>query len=124
MDGRDHAQDFINNPPQADEFLDEMILTLRCLLAEGNPYISTEEILEYLSENNHAMNKNVWQQDVLGRLRDNYVFIGGSRNGMFLIENRELALEAYGWLNRRIERERDRLDRLQEVSRDYGFPIP
>ena len=113
MPGREDAQDFVDNPPEVDEFLNEMIFTLRCLLEEGNPYVSTDVILEYLSENNHDMEKNDWQQDVLGRLRNHYVFIGGSSKGMFLIENRELALEAYGWLTRRIEKEQNRLDRLQ-----------
>ena len=131
MPGREDAQNFINTPPEREEFREEIVLTLHCILDEserrGSPYVPTAVILNYLADQGYEMTVTQWQQNVLGRLRNmprRGVFIGASSKGMFLIENEFLAIEAVEFYRRRIASEERRLESLRDVFELYGYPFP
>ena len=100
-----------------DRNYEAMKITVEYLLknakGEANA-ISINRIRMHLRTRRHPMGRGTFQHNVLGILRDNVVFIGASRKGLFLIVDKDDAEKARGFYVDRIAAEEYRLKNLDE----------
>jgi hypothetical protein len=81
--------------------------------------ISTDSIIRHLTTKGYEIKKEDWQINVLGPLRDNGIFIGSKRGGrtagMYIIANKQDALQTHASIYDRITVERQRLFKLEDL---------
>lgn len=123
------ARDFLNNPnrhenhPHYTVMRDTIDFLLNNAIGLSNA-VPTRRIIEHLNNLGHEIHREKWQVEILGYLRENGVFIGSKVGlGIFLIENRNDALEAYHSIQRRVRTERRRLSILEDLIGQAGWNI-
>jgi hypothetical protein len=105
----------------SDPHCDMMIDTVAYLLENARGYTnrkSTDVIVSHLRELGYDnIKREDWQVNVMGKLRDNGIFIGskkGGHGGIFLIVTKEDASIVHASYGTRIEKEARRLQILNE----------
>ncbi len=124
------ARNFVDNPqpdhashPRFPVMVETVRYLLDCAIGIENA-VSTNEIIDFLHGAGHDIDRETWQIEVLGYLRDNGIFIGSSgQRGMFLIRDQNDAREARNFIRNRIERERQRLSALENLMGEAGWTI-
>ncbi len=86
--------------------------------------INTDRIVDHLTSRHYVINREQWEQEVLGPLRDSGIFIGSSNRGIFIVRNREHAIETYRFYAKRIIAESQRLGILANLIRTAGWDLP
>lgn len=77
---------------------------------------STDKIVDFLKEKGHEINRYQWQIAVLGKLREEGIFIAANKSkGMFIVKNKDEAENFYSQYAKRIEKENDRLAFLRAL---------
>lgn len=118
------AQQFLVNPGNLKKHKKLVLMqeTVKFLLenAVGADHaISTDNIIRHLNSKGYKIKKEDWQINVLGPLRDNGIFIGsrrgGHKSGMYIIANKQDALQTHGSIYDRVFIERQRLLKLEKL---------
>lgn len=115
------AQDFIKNPSEleGEKYLDVMVITVQYLLDNAiglKNAKSTDKIIKYLETKKIKINRNQWEILVLGPLRENKIFIASHKTkGMYIPENEEEAWNFYLSYKKRVLKETDRMNALEEL---------
>lgn len=122
------ARSFVSNPNQSLPRWQEMRETLDYLLRNNHighrNAVSTDIIVQHLNDSNFHINREQWEQEVLGPLRDRRIFIGSSRRGIFIIDDRSDAVEVYRLYATRILAESERLGILSDLIRQANWSSP
>lgn len=75
---------------------------------------STDDVIAFLNAHGHAINRHQWQINVLGKLREEGIFIASDRvKGLYIIDTREEAERFYIQYGRRIAKQTFRLGMLR-----------
>ena len=86
--------------------------------------VSTAKIIAYLNNRGHTINREGWQINVLGPLRDNDVFIASKQAvGMFIIETIDDTRRVIHSMEHRIDVESERLQILKRIARQGGWKV-
>lgn len=117
------AQQFVSNPNISSSRQNEMVETVRFLLQQSTP-INTDRIVAHLTNRHYTINREQWEQEVLGPLRDFGIFIGSSNRGIFIVRSREDAIDTYRFYAKRIIAESERLGILANLIRVAGWNLP
>jgi hypothetical protein len=115
------AREFLNDPGElaGDKNLDIMSDTVSFLL--GNAVSlkhakSTDTIVRFLNDQGYEINRHEWEIDVLGKLREEGVFIASNKSkGMYIIESEEEAEKFYFQYATRVATENNRLGWLRTL---------
>jgi len=119
-----NAKDFVENPGDltSHKKIGLMKETVKFLLKNAvgvDHAISTDRIIKHLNTAGYKIKKEDWQINILGPLRDNGIFIGSKRGGrkagMYIIANKEDALQTHGSIYDRVFVERQRLLKLEKL---------
>jgi len=117
----DAARTFLEDPGELaeDENLDMMNDTIGYLLANAiglENAKSTDTIIEFLNEQGHEINRHQWEIAVLGKLREEGIFIASHRTkGMYLIKTKDEADRFYLQYAKRIAKQNFRLNFLRAL---------
>jgi len=84
--------------------------------------VPTQDVLDFLAANGQVMSREQFQQTVLNATRRGQVFIGVSRRGLFLIQDRDDAIETRDFYQARIQAEQTHLGNLQQLVVAQGWP--
>lgn len=115
------ARNFLEDPGELaeDENLEMMNDTVGFLLENAIGLENakpTDTIIEFLNEQGHEINRHQWEIAVLGRLREEGIFIASHRTkGMYLIRTRDEGDRFYLQYARRIAKQNFRLNFLRAL---------
>ena len=81
---------------------------------------STDVIIKFLNEQGYSINRYQWEINVLGKLREEGIFIASNRTkGMYLINSKDDAEKFYFQYAKRCAKQNFRLNYLRTLI-DYG----
>jgi hypothetical protein len=113
------ARQFLEDPGElsGDTNLDMMNDTVAYMLSNAvglKNAKGTDDIIEMLNAQGYDINRHQWEINVLGKLREEGVFIASDRvKGMYLISSQEEAERFYLQYGRRIAKQQFRLNNLR-----------
>jgi hypothetical protein len=119
------AREFLEDPGELSDnkYLDVMYDTVSYLLSNAIGLENakpTDKIIEVLNANGHDINRHQWEILVLGKLREEGVFIASNKTkGMYLINSIDEAERFYFQYAKRIARQKARLEFLRDLI-DHG----
>lgn len=115
------AREFLEDPGELanDKNLDIMYDTVSYLLGNAiglENAKSTDTIIQVLNENGHDINRHQWEISVLGKLREEGVFIASHKSkGMYVINSKEEAENFYIQYLKRVSKQKSRLEFLRDL---------
>jgi hypothetical protein len=113
------ARQFLEDPGElaSDANLDIMNDSVSYLLANAvglDNAKATDDIIAFINSQGYDINRPSWQINVLGKLREEGVFIASDRiKGIYLINSKDEAERFYLQYGRRIAKQKFRLDTLR-----------
>jgi hypothetical protein len=119
------AREFLEDPGELaeDKNLDVMNDTISFLLGSAiglENAVPTDTIIEFLNTQGHDINRHQWEILVLGKLREEGIFIASHKSkGMFIINTKDEAERFYFQYAKRVAKQKARLDFLRDLI-DYG----
>jgi hypothetical protein len=115
------AKDFLEDPGElaGDKNLDIMYDTVSYMLGNAiglENAKSTDTIVKVLNQKGHDFNRHYWEINVLGKLRDEGIFIASNKTkGMYILSSEEEAEKFYYQYSARVAKERYRLEFLRTI---------
>ncbi len=115
------AKQFLEDPGELaeDKKLDVMYDTVGYLLENAiglKNAKSTDKIIKFLNKRGYAINRHQWEIEVLGKLRDEGIFIASHKSkGMYIIDTREEAENFYLQYLKRVAKQKYRLEFLKDL---------
>lgn len=115
------ARNFLEDPGElaGDDKLDMMNDTVNFLLGNAiglENAIPTDLIIKFLNEQGYEINRHQWEIAVLGKLREEGIFIASHRTkGMYLLKTRDEADRFYLQYAKRIAKQNFRLNFLRAL---------
>ena len=117
----DAAKQFLNDPGElaGDKNIDIMNDTISFLLANAvglKNAKSTDTIVKFLNDQGHEINRHGWEIDVLGKLREEGIYIASNKaKGMYIISSEDEAERFYFQYATRVATETNRLGWLRTL---------
>lgn len=115
------AREFLEDPGELSEDRNLEIMNATVTYFLGNAVglenaKNTDVIVEFLHTQGYDLNRHAWEIDVLGKLREEGVFIASHRSkGMYLINTREEAERFYLQYANRAAKQNQRLTYLRAL---------